>query len=1599
MKKRLLSLLLCFLMAITMLPSTVWAADSAVVQSNIQREETSWEAGYLNDTEYEFYEILKSQIQQKAKAGGEMIFTLNLQNMSFDNGGETDQEKIREMAWDYLETQIRAERILICLIQDLPYEMFWYDKMTAFQYGAGISTLGNTTTITSMSFYLPVYETYQDVGASEPGYTLSAAAAADAASDVANALQIVNANKGKSDLEKLQAYKEAICNLVSYDWEAGEIVGDITNPLYDTFYGEPFQLTSVFDNNPDTKAVCEGYAKAFQYLCDMSEFDDVKCYSVSGQMVTLSGSSDIPGVGHMWNIVRIDGTSYLVDITNCDESTSGYPDLFFMKAPAGGNVQSGYVMLGNNGSSFRFEYAAQYTADGFFSTSVLDLSGKYLYGKVSISGTTKIGEVLTAETEDVPGGAVLRYQWYRGDQAIAGANGKTYTPESGDDVGKTIKVEITADGYQGTLSAQTAGTVIKADPEKVQEVQFVSVTKTSITVATHEGEEYACVEYDNIKIPDEDQWQESGEFSGLTAGKVYVIFARMKETPTHNATPTAEYEYAYTTTSEDLIMNVEVEIPSPVKYQDLPDKVTLKTANMTATVEWYEGQTVSDDQQPVTGKAKPNQYYTAKVTLIADEGYSFANGCNLNINGQTLQLPAQVSQFAMKYSFSAPTAPVELTSIQVTRQPDKTTYDVGDRFDPTGMEITGYYDDGSNGPISIADCTFDPEIIALDTANVTVAYNGKTATVPVTVIPPKQLEYIQVTRKPDKTEYYIGEKFDPTGMEITGYYDDSSYEIIPIESCTFTPETMTADTNTVKISYGEMEATVSVIVRERPIVNADISVSAPRKYVALDTDISWNNTPEGIASTMLKWYEGTDTAGTPVTGKAEASQVYTVQIVFSASEENIFPENYCVQLNGELLFAQILDNGKTAVITKTFPATEEALPLEMIPVDEDYFPDDNFRSYVNTFDRDKDGYLSIEERNQVTYINVRGKEIKSLEGVEYFSYLNELDCSNNQLTELDFSSNTELVKLTCSNNQLVSLNVSNNTKLEVCQCSSNQLTTLDVTNNPEMQDLVCANNQLKELDVSNNSKLIYLTCYSNQLTGLDFSNNPELLELSCGYNQLPELDLSNNPKVEKIACYGNQIARIDVTACENLDILYVHSNLLTELDLSNNPKLWLLSCDMNQLSILDLSNNPELSAMSCSSNQLLELDLSNNSKLTDISVEGQTQDREVIRSEDGSWNFDLSAVVRSYEKVGNIQVQNATLMDDGKTIHWDGKTQRPVVTYTYNMGIGSMNVVLNLIPLGLRNDTGVASVSVDGVYGKVSGTDISVELPYGSSLPESDTQIVITASDTEAEVSGLASADQGATWTFTVTAEDGQTAAKYTVHVSVADPCIVSFDANEGTGMMASLELPEGNYALPECAFTPPEGYRFKAWSIDGTEYDENKVIYLKDSITVSAVWELIPAIIEGAEGVWQKGSEKDLSFTANTAFADFLKVQVDGQDLDETDYEVREGSTIVTLKASYLETLSVGKHTLSIVSKNGSAITTFTIQKEVQNQTQDEVKDETENTADNTADNTPENNDLLSPATQEVDGPALWLALLLLSGAAGLGVIVSGQKRRTHKK
>lgn len=206
----------------------------------------------------------------------------------------------------------------------------------------------------------------------------------------------------------------------------------------------------------------------------------------------------------------------------------------------------------------------------------------------------------------------------------------------------------------------------------------------------------------------------------------------------------------------------------------------------------------------------------------------------------------------------------------------------------------------------------------------------------------------------------------------------------------------------------------------------------------------------------------------------------------------------------------------------------------------------------------------------------------------------------------------------------------------------------------------------------------------------------------------------------------------------------------------------------------------------------------------------------------------------------------------------------------------------------------------------------------------------------------------------------------------------VTFDANGGTGEMEAATGVSGEYTLPANGFTAPARKRFKCWSVNGAEKAVGATINVTANTTVTAVWETIvtavwetiPAtsteydILDGANSSWTQNSDGSLSIRGSGAFSEFVGVKVDGKSVDEQYYTVKEGSTIVTLKAEYLSTLAAGPHTIQLIWKDGTASTTFNI-------------------------------NVNNPNTGDNGGLALAAALLALSAAA---IAASGFNRKRGK-
>lgn len=322
-----------------------------------------------------------------------------------------------------------------------------------------------------------------------------------------------------------------------------------------------------------------------------------------------------------------------------------------------------------------------------------------------------------------------------------------------------------------------------------------------------------------------------------------------------------------------------------------------------------------------------------------------------------------------------------------------------------------------------------------------------------------------------------------------------------------------------------------------------------------------------------------------------------------------------------------------------------------ITVDERTFPDAKFRQFV------KDTYcgggttLTQATIDQTKNMNCNSERIASLRGIEYFTALTSLNCSQNRLVELNVSSNdalneldcslnekldcldvnsglkeldcswdsldnlsidiiaqngSKLTKLICHHNKLEYINIPENSKLEELDCSFNKLHSCGIEgDNQTLKKLSCNNNLLSHVHF--NLNLEELNCSTNNLEDLsNLADDENLLQLDCSSNMLSSLDLSKNTKLEKLYCFCNPLSNLDFSNANIADLKELDCSYddLSNIDVRKFTKLTNLNCSNNNLNELNIYNNTELEYLNCSNNQLTSLSIDNNSKLNMLNVTG-----------------------------------------------------------------------------------------------------------------------------------------------------------------------------------------------------------------------------------------------------------------------------------------------------------------------------------------------------------------------------------------------------------
>ncbi len=350
--KKAAALLLGVLLCAMLVPSALAAEGEAFTE--VTAEAADWD-GPSNDELFDAYlrGMFYGQAAPLMKSPGSLAEKLGPVNYAIEQRMKAEIEKVAagertntQFAIDVSDLDVagydRAQLSVLysALLVDCTSSLYWHDIRLGYSalYNQGLTTLwvGDG----SLHISLKVSADYRgDVYEVDPAQINRAKTAK------ANTESILAQYASASDANKLRGYMYEICRRNVYNDDAAKPENS-TDPSYGI---DPWQLIYVFDDDPATNVVCEGYSKAFEYLCDNTSFSSslINCYCVCGD-------------SHMWNIVRMDdGNNYVVDATWSDSDDSAGTDYaMFLSYALSGSVQNGYRLTFGSTTTFRTYYLA-----------------------------------------------------------------------------------------------------------------------------------------------------------------------------------------------------------------------------------------------------------------------------------------------------------------------------------------------------------------------------------------------------------------------------------------------------------------------------------------------------------------------------------------------------------------------------------------------------------------------------------------------------------------------------------------------------------------------------------------------------------------------------------------------------------------------------------------------------------------------------------------------------------------------------------------------------------------------------------------------------------------------------------------------------------------------------------------------------------------------------------------------------------------------------------------------------------------------------------------------------------------------------------------
>lgn len=304
--------------------------------------------------------------------------------------------------------------------------------------------------------------------------------------------------------------------------------------------------------------------------------------------------------------------------------------------------------------------------------------------------------------------------------------------------------------------------------------------------------------------------------------------------------------------------------------------------------------------------------------------------------------------------------------------------------------------------------------------------------------------------------------------------------------------------------------------------------------------------------------------------------------------------------------SEIIISSDDGFLKKTIKVLQKGTPVS--------FADPTIGNYiVSNYDKDKDGFIDIDELPEVRMIEIVNDGITSLKDLQWLPELERLVCTgrspqSGNITEIDLSVNNKLKYIDVRNNKLSLLDISSCSNLKELYCCGNNLKSLELSSNEPLAILDCSDNLIESLDLTYNTSLEVLNCNSNKIASIIGNRSTGLKSLYCTDNCLDSLELKRNSGIERLYCGKNNLKSLYINNNEALRTLDCSENELTSLYIRRNLMLDTLICSTNPITALKVNYNAELTYLDCSNTTITKLNVkqNNNLKYLDCSGTGLT---------------------------------------------------------------------------------------------------------------------------------------------------------------------------------------------------------------------------------------------------------------------------------------------------------------------------------------------------------------------------------------------------------